>query len=65
MIYEFMIILQVIKNQGFTLCLEDTLFEKSKGGGQIDPPQVYILKLGKWQVTLECLREKFNHQGAS
>ena len=27
------------KNQGFTLCLEDTIFEKPQGGGsQIDPP---------------------------
>ena len=35
-----MIILKV-KNEGFTLFLEDTLFEKSQGeggGGQIDPP---------------------------
>ena len=32
-----MIILKVAKNQGFTLSLEDTLFEKSQGG-QTDPP---------------------------
>ena len=32
------IILKVTKNQGFTLSLEDTLFEKlQKGAGQIDP----------------------------
>ena len=28
-----MIILKVTKNQGFTLCLEDTIFEKPEGGG--------------------------------
>ena len=28
-----MIILKVAKNQGFTLCLEDTIFEKRQGGG--------------------------------
>ena len=27
-----MIILKVTKNQGFTLCLEDTIFEKPHGG---------------------------------
>ena len=29
-----MIILKVTKNQGFTLSLEDTVFEKSEGGGR-------------------------------
>ena len=38
-----MIILKVTKNQGFTISLEDTFFEKPQGredggGGQIDPP---------------------------
>ena len=33
-----MIILKVTKNQGFTLCLEDTTFEKPQGVGQIDLP---------------------------
>ena len=37
-----MIILKVLKNQGFTLCLEDTTFEKPQGGGQ--PPAVLGLK---------------------
>ena len=34
------IILKVTKNQGFSLSLEDTLFEKPQGkrGGQIDTP---------------------------
>ena len=34
-----MIIVKVAKNQGFTLCLEDTIFEKLQGGwegGQIE-----------------------------
>ena len=34
----FKIILKVTKNQGFTLSLEDTFFEKPQGGCQIDPP---------------------------
>ena len=34
------IVLKVRKNQGLTLSLEDTFFEKpqGEGGGQIDPP---------------------------
>ena len=34
----FKIILKVTKNEGFALSLEDTIFEKPQGGGQIDPP---------------------------
>ena len=35
----FTIILKVTKNQGFSLCLEDTIFEKPQGGGgSIWPP---------------------------
>ena len=33
-----MIILKVTKNQGFTLSLEDTLFEKPQGGVSNRPP---------------------------
>ena len=33
-----MIILKVTKNQGFTLCLEDTIFEEPQGEGQTEPP---------------------------
>ena len=40
-----MIILKVTKNQGFTLSLEDTFFEKPQGGGQFDPPAVLGLKI--------------------
>ena len=41
-----MIILKVTKNQGFTLSLEDTFFEKPQGGGgQFDPPAVSGLKI--------------------
>ena len=32
-----MIILKVTKNQGFTLSVEDTFFEKPHEEGQIDP----------------------------
>ena len=40
-----MIILKVTKNQGFTLSLKDTFFEKPQGGGgQIDPPAVLGLR---------------------
>ena len=50
-----MIILKVIKNQDFTLSLEDTFFEKNteKGGQTELPPLPAILRLsiqetGKW-----------------
>ena len=36
-----MITLKVTKNQGFTLPLEDTFFEKPQGQGQIDLPQAF------------------------
>ena len=41
------IILKVTKNQGFSISLEDTLFENHWGGrgGQIDPPAVLGLKV--------------------
>ena len=32
------IISKVTKKQGFSLSLEDTLFEKPQEGGQIEPP---------------------------
>ena len=41
----FKIILKVTKNQGFTLSLEDTVFEKPQGGGQIDAPAPAVLGL--------------------
>ena len=39
-------ILKVTKNQGFTLSLEDTFFEKpqGRGGGQIDRPSRFRVK---------------------
>ena len=38
-----MMILKASKNQGFTLCLEDTIFEKLQGGGgQNDPPPAVL-----------------------
>ena len=39
----FKIILKVAKNQGFTLSLEDTFFEKPQGG-QIDPRSHFKVK---------------------
>ena len=36
-----MIILKVTKNQGFTLPLEDTVFEKPQGESQVDPSQPF------------------------
>ena len=39
----FIIILNVTKNRGFTLSLEDTFFEKQQGG-QIDPPSILWVK---------------------
>ena len=41
------IILKVTKNQGFIICLEDTIFKKPQGvgggrGGQIDPPSAVL-----------------------
>ena len=39
------IILKATKNQGFTLSLEDTFFEKPQVGGQIDSPPPAVLEL--------------------
>ena len=36
----FTIILKVTKNQGFTLSLEGTFFEKPQGGVKLTPPAV-------------------------
>ena len=48
----FKIILKVTKNQGFTLFLEDTIFEKLQGGRGVKltppPPAVLELKLSKF-----------------
>ena len=44
---HLMKILKVTKNQGFTLSLEDGLFEKPwGGGGQFDPPVLLPVVLG-------------------
>ena len=37
----FKIILEVTKNQGFTLSLEDTIFEKPQGGQIYPTPQLF------------------------
>ena len=39
------IILKVTKNQGFTLSLEDTFFEKPQGGQIAPPPPPAVLGL--------------------
>ena len=39
------IILKVTKNQGFSLFLEDTLFEKPQGGTKLTPPAVLGLRI--------------------
>ena len=39
------IILKVTKHQGFSLSLEDTLFEKPQGGVKLTPPPPAILEL--------------------
>ena len=43
----FEIILRVTKNQGFTLSLKDTFFEKPQAGGgdQFDPPSSRHIRL--------------------
>ena len=46
-----MIILKVTKNQGFTICLEDTILEKPQGGGQIDPPLPAVLGLRPEKIS--------------
>ena len=50
------IILKVTKNQGFTLALEDTFFEKPQGGGgQIDPPSRFRVSCNV--TTIFCLAD--------
>ena len=42
----FKIILKVTKNQGLTLSLEDTIFERPQGAGsQLTPPPAAVLRL--------------------
>ena len=42
----FMIILKVIKNQGFALSVEDTYFEKRQGKVKLTPPSFLPAVLG-------------------
>ena len=55
-----MIVLKVTKSQVFTLCLEDTIFEKPQAGGQIDtPPAVLGLNRSGWSCnTFKDLSDK-------
>ena len=52
------IILKVTKNQGFSLSLEDTLFEKPQGGGvKLIPPAVLGLTI--WIVAqILCTKKR-------
>ena len=48
----FKIILKVTKNQSFTLSLEDSIFEKTQGGGgQIEPPPALLRLIKKWSIV--------------
>ena len=47
-----MIILKVKENQGFTLSLEDTFFEKPQGESNWPPPTVLGLRNRKQRVLL-------------
>ena len=61
------IILKVTKNQGFSLTLEDTLFEKPQGG-QTDPPsRVRVKTCVKERQCLKAIMKtlKFLVKGSS
>ena len=45
-----MMILNVTKNQGFTVSLKNTFLEKPKGRGQIGPPSLFKVKKDLRQV---------------
>ena len=56
-----MISLKVTKNQGFTLCLEDTIFEKPQGRGETGvklstPPSSAVVGL----IFIELISERPN-----
>ena len=46
-------ILKVTKNQGFTLSVEDTFFEKPQGWCQIDPPSRFRVKKSQFHLLHE------------
>ena len=48
----FKILLKVTKNQGFTLFIEDTVFEKTIGGVKLSPPSA-VLGLIYWTAMLK------------
>ena len=52
-----MIILKVTENQGFTLSLEDTFFEKPQGGGggQFDLPPASRFRVKKNYTGHRCM----------
>ena len=55
------IILKVRKNQGFTLSLEDTFFEKPQGGVKLTPSPPAVLGL-KPVGFLVIIKNGFIHQ---
>ena len=59
------IILKVTTNQGFTLYLEDTFFEKPQGGSQIDPLVVLGLRLTRWPLTFTLYKAVFKNKKRS
>ena len=55
-----MIILKVTKNQGFTLSLEDTFFEKSQGwGGQLVYQQLALDLVTSNNIKLQIAENRF------
>ena len=61
-----MIILNVTKNQGLTLSLEDTFFEKPQGRSQIDSPSAvsglkdFVTKKKNIRITLKLDENKLS-----
>ena len=62
-----MTILKVTKNQGFTLSLEDTFFEKPSGlgGGAIDLPAVLGLNSHKKSIQRSFFNTKIYYNNSS
>ena len=54
------IISKVTKNQGFFLSFEDRLFEKTQGGGQLDPPPA-VLGLRERETNMNKLWTSYTY----
>ena len=46
------VILKITKNQGFTLSLEDTLFEKPQGGQMVNRVNILSLRIINFESTI-------------